>query len=150
MSNHRTLALLLLALPLVACQGASSTPSTPSDGGGPTPSAPSAALTIQDPTGGAGPFALDDLERLTIGVQGRDLGPGSHIVRLDVVDPSGTLYAQLPAGLALPGSGGTAAATVPLQVHGTSIETFRQVGTWQVAAWVDGAPLASASVVVSE
>jgi hypothetical protein len=149
MTNHRTLA-LLLTLPLAACQGASPAPGSPSDPGGSTPAAPSAALTIKDPAGGAGPFALDDLERLTIGIQGKDLGAGSHIVRLDVVDPSGTLYAQLPAGLALPGSGGTAATAVALQVRGTSIEAFRQAGTWQVAAWVDGAPLASASVVISE
>jgi hypothetical protein len=149
MTIHRTLA-FLLALPLAACQGASPGPTTPSDAGGSTPVAPSAALTIQDLAGGAGPFALDDLERLIVGIQGKDLGASSHAVRLDVVDPSGTLYAQLPAGLALPDSGGTAATAVALQVRGTSIEAFRQVGTWQVSAWIDGAPLASASVVISE
>jgi hypothetical protein len=147
MSRTLTLA-LLLALPLAACQGGSSAPSTPSGGEG-VPVAPTASLTVQDPDGGAGPFALDALERLTIGVRGKGLSGESHRVRLDVTDPSGVLYAQLPAALAPAGSG-EVAAVLSLQVRGTTIETFRQVGTWQVSAWIDGAPLASAAVAISE
>jgi hypothetical protein len=143
MSRTRTLGLLLAPL-LAACQS----PSAPADPSGGATS-PAATLSILDTAGATGPFALDDLERLTIGIQGKDLGAGSHAARLDVVDPSGTLYAQLPAALAA-AADGNGAGTALLQVRGTTIEGYRQVGTWQVAAWIDGAPLASAAVVISE
>ncbi len=146
MSRTRTLGLLLGTL-LSACQGGSSA-GTPSDPGGET-AAPAATLSILDAGGAAGPFSLDDLERLSLGVRGSNLSAGSHAVRLDVVDPSGVLYAQLPAALTA-AADGKGAATAGLQVRGTTIESYRQAGTWQVAAWVDGAPLASASVVISE
>ena len=146
MTNPRTFALLLAPL-LAACQGGSS-PGAPADPGGGM-AAPTATLSILDLGGSAGPFSLDGLERLSIGVRGQQLAAGSHAVRLDVVDPSGTLYAQLPAALAA-ATDGKGEATALLQVRGTTIESYRQAGTWQVAAWIDGAPLASASVVLSE
>jgi hypothetical protein len=149
MSMPRTRYLgLVLATLLVACHGSSSTPAAPSPPGGGTTPPPSATLSISDATGASGPYALDGLELLSLSVNIHHLQAGAHAVRLDVTDPSGVLYAQLPAQVMSSGNSGATALT--LQVRGTTIESFRQVGTWQVAAWVDDAPLASASVEVTE
>ena len=146
--RRATLLGLLLA---AACQSqvtspaASSPPST-------EPEAPQApplhlTLTVRDPSGDVGPFVLDDLETLAIEVQGVHLGVGDHALRLDVTGPDGTLYAQFPATLTSDRQG-HGSASISLQVRGTTIETYRQLGTWQVVAVLDGTPLAASSVEV--
>jgi len=146
--RRATLLGLLLA---AACQsqGTSSTATVAPVSGNPgaQPSTPPhLKLTVRDPSGAAGPFTLEELEKLAIEVQDVHLGAGDHVLRLDVTGPDGTLYAQLPATLQIdqkePG------ATVTLQVRGTTIESYRQIGTWQVVAVLDGTPVAASSVEV--
>ncbi len=111
--------------------------------------APSAALAVADPAGGTGPFTLADLDRLVVSVDGANLIPGAHAVRVDVSSPAGTLYAQLRATL-VASVDGTGRATAALQVRGSVIESFQDVGTWQLVGRIDGAPLAAASVELTE
>jgi hypothetical protein len=134
-----------LALPallaLLACQGPA-----PSGRPPPPPPAASAALSVHDGSGAAGPFKLADLERLAVDVRYAGGEPGPHSLRLDVVSPRGTLYAQLRGTLAV-GADGSASASQALEVRGTPIDGFQQVGGWRFVLAVDeGEPLASAEV----
>jgi hypothetical protein len=125
---------------LAACQGSGTTP---------PPSAPRVALTVQDNTGASGPYAIDVVDWLTVGVQVAHVSPGDHAVRVDVTSPGGTLYAQLPGTIQVDThqSGSTSST---LLVRGTTIQGFRQVGTWQLAASLDGAVMVAASVDITE
>jgi len=158
MRRNLTLAFVLGGAILAACQSSSTShPSGGNPGGGstgggtggtPEPS-PTASMTIADLSGGLGPFALADLEKLVITVAADHLTSGSHKVRIDVTSPGGKIYAQLPATLqASEKRQGSATAT--LQVRGSVIESYQDSGTWQFAASVDDTPLAAASVDLTE
>jgi hypothetical protein len=124
--------------------------SGPSGGGSnQPPPPPQVALTVQDGTGASGPFGIDVVDQLTVGVQVAHFPQGSHAVRVDVMSPGGTLYAQLPATLEI-GSQQSGSTSSTLLVRGTTIQSFRQVGTWQLAASLDGAVVAAASVDINE
>ena len=74
---------------------------------------------------------------------------GVHSLRLDVVNPRGTSYSQVPLSLQV-GEGGDAIASKVIRVRGTDIQRFHQVGAWQFVATVDGVPMAAASVDLTE
>jgi hypothetical protein len=135
-------------LPNGGGSGAGGTGSTNGGSGGTVTASPTAKLTVADPSGATGPFALADLDKLVLSIDGANLSPGAHQLRVDVMSPNGTLYAQLPATLVA--SQGTGRATSALQVRGSVIESFRESGTWQLVANVDGVPLAAASVDLNE
>ncbi len=157
--------ILLATFLLGACSGSSSDAATSSgDGSGsaasrlvggrghprkappphPTP-VPTASLTVSDPSGAAGPFAIASLQRLVITIDAARFEPGQHAVRVDVTAPAGTLYAQLPAALTI-GKSRNGKATTALQVRGSLIESFHDTGSWEFVASIDGVPMASASV----
>ncbi len=158
-----SIGILIGSFLLAACSGSPSGSNSPagtgsgggaaggggSGGGGATELPPAANLTIADPSGGTGPFAIANLERLVLTVDGSHLGPGEHAVRLDVTSPGGTLYAQLRSSLAV-GQDGRGRTTTSLQVRGSVIESFQQAGSWQLVVHVDGAPMAAASVELTE
>jgi hypothetical protein len=161
MRQNLTLALVLGSLLLAACQSSSASHPTSGSGGGdpsgggtggtPAPVAPSptASMTVTDPAGGPGPFALADLEKLVITVDADHVSPGSHNLRIDVTSPGGKAYAQLPATLQASAKG-QGRATTTLQVRGSVIASYLDVGTWQFAAKVDDAPLAASAVDLTE
>jgi len=143
-------ALLLAVLLLPACQrGRGSTADTPAAVTPPTAFVPTTvALSVHDPAGQGGPFRMDELESLSVEVAVAST-PGVHEARVDVVTPGGTLYAQLPATVEVSAAGG-ASSTATVRVRGTSIESYRQTGTWQFRAYVDGAAAASSDVDLTE
>jgi hypothetical protein len=152
------LALLVTGCLLLACQQRSgptpggSTPSDPAPGdppGGETPAPPALSLTVVDPSGATGPFRIGSLEYLTVRMSYSGGTRGVHALRLDVVDPRGASYSQVPSSLQV-GDAGAASATKVIRVRGTDIQRFHQVGAWQFTATVDGAPMAAASVDVTE
>jgi hypothetical protein len=161
MRRNLTLTLVLGSLLLAACQsspvshpaGASGggDPGGGGTGGTPAPVAPSptASMTVTDLAGGPGPFALADLEKLVITVDADHLTPGSHKVRVDVTSPGGKAYAQVPTTLQA-SAGGQGRATATLQVRGSVIASYLDVGTWQFAANVDDTPLAASGVDFTE
>jgi len=146
-------AFLIATLILAGCQQRSANPSPGPPGNATSPGGPSIppklSLTIVDPSGATGPFPIDDLEYLTLQATYSNAQPGTYALRLDVVDPRGALFAQFLATLQATQSGDASASSV-IRVRGTPIAILHQVGTWQVAANVDGAPLASASVDLTE
>ncbi len=140
---------LVGTLALLACPSAPGNRSPDGGGGGgtiePPPPPPSATLSVADPSGSPGPFAIAGLDRLLIDVDCAHLAPGPHAIRVAVMSPSGSLYAQLPATLQVDDSRqGRASST--LEVRGTTIESYGRTGTWQLVAFVDGVQLAAASV----
>ncbi len=160
MRRNRTLALFLGSLLLAACQSSPASHTAGGSGGGdpggggtggtPAPSpSPTASMTVTDPAGGPGPFALADLEKLVITVDADHVSPGSHNLRIDVMSPGGKAYAQLPATLQASAKG-QGRATATLQVRGSVIASYLDVGTWQFAAKVDDAPLAASAVDLTE
>lgn len=143
----RTLRPMLLAsLLLAACQ----------DAGGPgSATAPidpaSAALAVRDGLGAEGPFEVDGLEKVTVEVRLTNVAPGPHRLRLDVLAPGGTLYAQMPVSVEA-GPDGQGVTTQTLQVGGTPIERYRQTGAWsfRLAAAGGATPLATAEAEIAE
>jgi hypothetical protein len=88
-----------------------------------------AALSVRDGGGAAGPFRLADVEKLAVEVRLRYAPPGAHELRLDILSPAGTLYAQLPV-TAEADAAGQANVVQELEVRGTSIDGLRQTGAW--------------------
>ena len=144
MPRAKLVGLLVGGLLLASCQRSSGNPSPPG-GGGTVDPPPTATLSVVDSAGAQGPFALDGLDQLVIDVECAHLKPGAHAVRVAVTSPSGSLYAQLPATLQV-GESRRGRVSSTLQVRGSTIESYRQLGTWQLVASVDGAQLAAASV----
>ncbi len=143
----RTLRPMLLAsLLLAACQDAGGS------GSAPAPIDPaSASLAVSDGKGAVGPFKVDGLEKVTVEVQLTHVEPGQHRLRLDVLAPGGTLYAQVPVSVEA-GPDGAGVASQTLQVGGTPIERYRQTGAWtfRLAPREGAAPLATAEAEIAE
>ena len=75
---------------------------------------------------------------------------GAHTLRIDVLSPGGALYAQLNGSVEV-GADGKGSVSQPLEIAGTPIDRFRQIGKWRFLVGVDGgAPLASAEVELTE
>ena len=158
-------ALLVVLLASAACHSTSPAPgATASDPGilvtDPVPSAGdpvvppagqasmTATLTVKSVAGGEGPFPIGDVDRLSLAVDCANAAPGEHDVRVDVMSPSGTLYAQIPGRIET--AAGQASSSSVLWIRGTTVESYRQVGRWSFVAYVDGQPLASAEAELTE
>jgi hypothetical protein len=106
-------------------------------------------LVVSDGAGATGPFKLSALTRLAVEARTLGLEAGSHPARIDVLTPRGTLYAQLQGTLDV--VSGPASFSRNLEVSGTPIDGFNQVGIWRFVLTVDeGAPLATAEVSLLE
>jgi len=98
--------------------------------------------------GSGTPFHLPGLASLVLEIA-YTAPPGTHAQRVEVTDPHGLLYGSLPAQVEV-GPDGSVSSTQSLQVAGTTIESYRLVGTWQFVLSVDGTPLASTSADIVE
>lgn len=165
----RTLALALVVLAACTSQGApgtgavnngspgqpltGTTPAAPADPPADLPAAlPSIAgsLAVTDGAGGTGPFRIGEVARLQLAAACSAATPGPHTLRVDVVSPSGTVFASLPEDVVI-SDAGTGGASSALQVRGTNIETLLRAGTWHFTLTMDGAaPIASADVDLTE
>jgi hypothetical protein len=139
-----------LVLSLAAALGCSGGPAP----GRPPPPLPppglSASLEIRDGSGNHGPFPLSELSRLTVDATCVGAEPGSHSLRIDILNPRGTLYAQWQAILEV-GATGAASLSRALEVSGTPIDGFRQLGGWRfVLTLDDGVPLVTAEASLVE
>jgi hypothetical protein len=132
-----------MVVAITACSSGSSKPSP-----APEPPAPTGTLVVRDGSGATGPFRLADLQRLFI--DSTYAGPaGPHDLRVDVLDPKGNTFGSLRQELTA-GADGSAAASQRLEVRGTPIHLYHLVGGWRFILVVDGTPLASAAVDVSD
>lgn len=139
--------LLLLAL---AAAGCTERPPAPPEAAPPltAPPAPTATIRVADQAGRAGPVRLADVAHLV--AQGSYAGePGAHAVRVDVTAPNGNVYTQLRGDLQA-GADGRAVTASRLEVRGTPIDAYHMTGAWKFVLVVDGTPLASAAVDVTE
>jgi hypothetical protein len=110
----------------------------------------SGALVVHDGRGAQGPFRLSALAHLAIDARYVGVERGPHPARIDVITPRGTLYTQYLATLDLAASGEATLSRI-LEVGGTPIDDFQQVGTWRFVLTVDdGAPLAIAEASLVE
>lgn len=137
----------LLATLALAC-------SEPASHGRPPPPPPpagvSASLAIRDGDGAPGPFKLSGLSRLAVDATYTGVEAGPHALRIDVLTPRGTLYAQYQGTFELDASGRATYGKV-LEVSGTPIDEFHQTGLWRFVLTVDdGAPLATAEASLVE
>jgi len=145
MRNAMTLAALLLAASLGCADPSPSRPPAPAP-----PPELRATLTARDGAGASGPFALSGLESLSVEARVTGAEPGAHPAHVDVLTPRGMLYAQLPGTIEVAADGSGRLARV-LEVRGTPIESFQQVGAWRLVLVLDeGAPLATAEVGLTE
>ncbi|BDG05292.1 hypothetical protein [Anaeromyxobacter oryzae] len=134
---------VLAALAAAACSGGSS--------GRPPPVTDlSGTLAITSDAAQPTAFALAGMTALTVVAHVRGGTPGAHAARVDVLAPSGDLYAQLQGSID-PGASGDATLTRVLEVRGTPIDRYHQTGTWTFVLAVDDGPaLAQAAVVITE
>jgi hypothetical protein len=132
---------------VVACQ------EQPTASRPPSPAPPlgtAAALNVHDGSGTTGPHRIGGLGRLVVDLRYASEERGVHDVRVDVFTPRGTLYAQLKGSIEV-GADGSGSTSQTLEVQGTAIESFHQIGRWRFAVAVDGgAPLASSEVELTE
>lgn len=143
---HQLRPLLLASVALAACTGAT-------DPIAPGPGAPqmTASLTVRDSHGTPGPFRIDLLDKFAVAVQLVAAPPGPLPLRLDILNPAGELYVQLPVTAEVD-SAGRATYRQDLEVQGTPIDGLRMSGVWTFRlARIDGVePLASAQAEVGE
>jgi hypothetical protein len=143
------------ATPAAPANPGTPTSATPVSPASPTaqvaPPAATGSLTVVDASGGAGPYRIADLSCFMAQLRVDGATPGKHQVRVDVVSPEGSLYAQLPAPMTAEASG-AGAATQRLQVDGTDIESLHRIGTWSFRAYLDGGPrpIATAEAQVTD
>ncbi len=155
----RTVLCALLLLGSSACREspapAPAASPDPTPGGGAVAGPPPATtapggrwvLEVHDGTGKGGPLSLAALTRLVIEASVRG-APGRHPLRIDVLGPGGSLYAQLRSALVTSADGSGSASQV-LEVDGTPIEAFHMTGKWQfVLSTSGGGGLATASLDV--
>jgi hypothetical protein len=127
-----TFALLLACLGTAACQSGSAPPASPT-------------LKVHDGAGDTGPLHLAQIASLSIESTFATT-PGSHAVRIDVINPQGMVYGSV-RDTVVADPNGTGKASQTLQVRGTTIEGYHRIGSWQFLLVVDdGRPLASTSV----
>jgi hypothetical protein len=152
----RTLALALVLL--AACSGADRPAvagAEPVAGPPETPDAPAApattaSLRVSDGAGGTGPFRIGAVSALTLEAACASAPPGKHVLRLDVVSPSGSVYASVPQEVVVSATG-AAAVSSSLPIQGTTIASYLRAGRWQFTLTLDGGtPLASADVDLIE
>lgn len=148
----RTLAIVLVLL------GACSSPSgrsaqAPNDADPPSSDPTQASstpvtgsLTVTDAEGTTGPFRIGAVDALMLEGSCASAPPGKHTLRFDVLSPSGTVYASMPQEVVIPASG-VASVQSALPLRGTTVESLRRAGTWNVTLTLDGGePLASADL----
>ncbi len=148
MSSVRTLPFACLLL--LACDSSHAPLSDEAPRRSPTKAA-TFTISIRDGNGIESPFRVGDLRKLTMEVRMAGATPGPHPLRLDVLSPSGALYAQLPLSIDV-GAAGDGIDSTDLQVAGTPIESYRQVGAWSFRLARPGAaaPLATAEAEIAE
>jgi hypothetical protein len=136
-------AVLATAVALAACSGGA--PGRP-----PPTTELTGTLVVTGDGAAAARFSLASMTALTVEARIHAPTPCARPLRVDVVAPSGDLYAQL-RGDAQPDASGDAALTRVLEVRGTPIDRYRQTGAWRfVLAVEDGPALAEAAVVLAE
>ena len=142
--RHATLLLSLVLLAACSAEAPAGRPPPPP----PSPSV-TGSLLVHDGTGAAGPYTLSSLTRLVVEARYAGGEAGPHPARVDVLSPRGALYAQLQGTLDV--TSGTASFSRLVEVSGTPIDQFNQVGTWRFVLTVDdAAPLATAEVSLLE
>lgn len=135
--------------PPVAVEPGTTSPVTIPDAPGTQPAPLVAMLRVTDDSGGTGPMRIGKFSRFALEFQATAVRPGTHAARVNVLSPSGTVYASLPAQLQV-GESGTATLSRVVQVRGTSIETYRRKGTWRFSVALDDAPVAVTEVELTE
>jgi len=146
----RTPASILAAATLAAALGCSEQTGPSRAPMPPPPPSLTADVKVRDQAGAAGPFALSATSSLSVEASVAGAEPGSHAARIDVFTPRGTLYAQFQGTLEVAADGTGRIARV-LEVRGTPIEQFGQVGAWRfVLSLGEQAALATADVGLVE
>lgn len=121
------------------------TPPPPQEGGTPM----TAAVVVRGPGGSLGPFRIAEVDRLVVEASYASGERGVLPARVDVLGPRGSVHTRLE-GTFRPAAGAVTFAR-DLEVQGTIIETYQQVGRWTFRLSVgEGGPVAEAQVELRE
>jgi hypothetical protein len=119
------------------------------------PGAPSAAVSFcqSTETGCApnGSFQVSGTRSLNVVIEWQNLPTGTHSQKVSFVLPSGDEYQAFERSFEVPdGPSGSVTTTQPLQVAGTWIAQRRLSGMWQVNFFLDGTPMGTQAVQLTQ
>ncbi len=121
----------------------------------PPPGAPTAAVSFCDQTengcASSGSFAVGGTRSLNVGIEWTNLTPGTHSQKVSFVMPSGDEYQTFETSFVVAdGSSAPVALSQELPIEGTWIAQRRLTGMWQVNYFLDGRPMGSQAVQLTQ
>ena len=119
------------------------------------PGTPAAAVSFCQNTGAgctpSGSFQVSGTRDMNVVIDWQNLAAGTHSQKVSFVLPSGDEYQVFERSFEVPeGSSGAVTTTQSLQVEGTWIAQRRLSGMWQVNFWLDGKPMGTQAVQLTQ
>ena len=121
----------------------------------PPPGSPTAAVSFCDKTESgcttSGSFAVGGTRSLSVGIEWTNLTPGTHSQKVSFVMPSGDEYQTFETSFVVAdGSSVPVTMSQELPIEGTWIAQRRLTGMWQVNYFLDGQPMGSQAVQLTQ
>lgn len=121
----------------------------------PPPGSPTAAVSFCDKTESGctagGSFTVGGTRSLSVGIEWKNLPPGTHSQKVSFVMPSGDEYQTLETSFVVEdGSSAPIAMSQELPIEGTWIAQRRLTGMWQVNYFLDGQAMGSQAVQITQ
>jgi hypothetical protein len=119
------------------------------------PGSPAIAVSFcQNSQAGCAPngsFQVSGTRTMNVVIEWQNLTVGAHSQKVTFVLPSGDEYQAFEQSFEVPdGASGSVTTTQSLQVAGTWIAQRQLTGMWQVNFFLDGAPMGTQSVQLTE
>ena len=119
------------------------------------PGTPAAAVSFCQSTetgcAPSGSFKVSGTRSLNVVIEWQNLPAGAHSQKVSFVLPSGDEYQAFERSFEVPeGSSSPVTTTQSLQVAGTWIAQRRLTGMWQVNFFLDGAPMGTEAVQLTQ
>jgi hypothetical protein len=119
------------------------------------PGTPAAAVSFcQNTAAGCAPngsFQVSGTRTMSVVIDWQNLTAGAHSQKVSFVLPSGDEYQAFEQSFEVPdGSSGPVTTTQTLPVAGTWIAQRRLTGMWQVNLWLDGTPMGTQAVQLTQ
>jgi len=119
------------------------------------PGTPAAAISFCNSTESgcepSGSFHVSGTRMLNVVIDWKNLAVGTHSQKVSFVLPSGDEYQAFEQSFEVAeGSSGSASTSQSLQVEGTWIAQRRLTGMWQVNFYLDGKPMGTQAVQITQ
>ena len=121
----------------------------------PTPGSPSAAVSFCNQTengcAASGSFAVGGTRSLNVAIEWQNLSAGTHSQKVSFLMPNGDEYQTFETSFVVAdGSTSPVSMSQELPIEGTWIAQRRLTGMWQVNYFLDGQPMGSQAVQLTQ